>query len=163
MGRAKRQWHAKRLKVLPALPRRRDSAPPHRASTNRRLGEDAAYNAELRVLEDDTQHRLTTFGLFTTTRVSAEEVDISAVPKAFDDYVKIEGLGLITRNYWKNNVTGWIQESKPSARPVLPMCRGSGVVAAGKKLITINLPAASSSLAVGVDLVTQRVPSRWWS
>ena len=37
MGRAKRQWHAKRLKVLPASPRRRDSAPPHRASTTGRL------------------------------------------------------------------------------------------------------------------------------
>ena len=37
------------------------------------------------------------------------------------------------------------------------MCRGSGVVAAGKKYTTINLPAASSALAVGVHLVTHLI------
>ena len=37
------------------------------------------------------------------------------------------------------------------------MCRGSGVVAAGKKLTTINLPGSSSELAVGVHLVTAGV------
>ena len=37
------------------------------------------------------------------------------------------------------------------------MCRGSGAVAAGKKLTTINLPSASSALAVGVHLVTHPV------
>ena len=40
------------------------------------------------------------------------------------------------------------------------MCRGSGVVAAGKKLTTINLPASSSELAVGVHLVTHPILQR---
>ena len=40
------------------------------------------------------------------------------------------------------------------------MCRGSGVVAAGKKLTTINLPGSSSELAVGVHLVTHPILQR---
>ena len=44
-----------------------------------------------------------------------EEVDISAMPKSIWRKVEIKGLGKIKENYWKNNVTGWIQESKPSA------------------------------------------------
>ena len=44
--------------------------------------------------------------------------------------------------------------------PVSPMCRGSGVVAAGKKLTTINLPGSSSELAVGVHLVTHPILQR---
>ena len=40
------------------------------------------------------------------------------------------------------------------------MCRGSGVVAAGKNLTTINLPASSSELAVGVHLVTHPILQR---
>ena len=40
------------------------------------------------------------------------------------------------------------------------MCRGSGVVAAGKKLTSINLLCASSALAAGVDLVTHLVLQR---
>ena len=40
------------------------------------------------------------------------------------------------------------------------MCRGSGVVAAEKKLTTINLPGSSSELAVGVHLVTHPILQR---
>ena len=40
------------------------------------------------------------------------------------------------------------------------MCRGSGVVAAGKKLTTINLPGSSSELAVGVHLMTHLILQR---
>ena len=40
------------------------------------------------------------------------------------------------------------------------MCRGSGAVAAGKKLTTINLPGSSSELAVGVHLVTHPILQR---
>ena len=35
-----------------------------------------------------------------------EEVDISAMPKNRDGDVKIDGLGYIKSNYWKNKVTG---------------------------------------------------------
>ena len=40
------------------------------------------------------------------------------------------------------------------------MCRGSGAVAARKKLTTINLPGSSSELAVGVHLVTHLILQR---
>ena len=40
------------------------------------------------------------------------------------------------------------------------MCRDSGVVAAGKTLTTINLPGASSELAVGVNSMTEPVLQR---
>ena len=44
-----------------------------------------------------------------------EEVDISALPKDSDGDVKIEGLGYIKKNYWKDTVTGEKQKEKPSA------------------------------------------------
>ena len=40
------------------------------------------------------------------------------------------------------------------------MCQVSAVVAAGKKLTTIHLQAASSALAVGVDLMVRFVLQR---
>ena len=40
------------------------------------------------------------------------------------------------------------------------MCRGSAVIAVGKKLTTIHLPPASAVLAVGVDLMTDPVSQR---
>jgi len=40
------------------------------------------------------------------------------------------------------------------------MRRGSAVIAVGKKLTTIHLPAASSALAVGVDLMVRFVLQR---
>ena len=39
-------------------------------------------------------------------------------------------------------------------------CRGSGVVAAGNKLTSINLSSVSSALAAGVDLVTHLILQR---
>ena len=41
-----------------------------------------------------------------------EEVDISGMPKDSDGKVKIEGLGYIKQNYWRNTVTG--EKEKPS-------------------------------------------------
>ena len=43
-----------------------------------------------------------------------EEVDISGMPKDGDGDVKIEGLGYIKKNYWRNTVTGHKQQEKPS-------------------------------------------------
>ena len=43
-----------------------------------------------------------------------EEVDISGMPKDSDGDVKIEGLGYIKKNYWRNTVTGHKQQEKPS-------------------------------------------------
>jgi len=43
-----------------------------------------------------------------------EEVDISGMPKDSDGDVKIEGLGYIKQNYWRNTVTGHKQQEKPS-------------------------------------------------
>ena len=43
-----------------------------------------------------------------------EEVDISGMPKDSDGDVKIEGLGYIKKNYWRNTVTGKKQREKPS-------------------------------------------------
>ena len=48
-----------------------------------------------------------------------EEVDISGMPKDSDGYVKIEGLGYIKQNYWRNTVTGHKQQEKPSTTGVL--------------------------------------------
>ena len=44
-----------------------------------------------------------------------EEVDISDMEK--DEYgeVKVEGLGYISCNYWKNKITGDVEKQKPSA------------------------------------------------
>ena len=45
-----------------------------------------------------------------------EEVDISAMPKNRDGYVKIPGSREYTNsNYWKNKVTGNGEKTKPSA------------------------------------------------
>ena len=44
-----------------------------------------------------------------------EEVDISGMPKDSDGEVKIEGLGYIKQNYWRNTtVTGHKLREKPS-------------------------------------------------
>ena len=43
-----------------------------------------------------------------------EEVDISGMPKDSNGDVKIEGLGYIEKNYWRNTVTGHKQQEKPS-------------------------------------------------
>ena len=43
-----------------------------------------------------------------------EEVDISAMEKDGNGEVKIEGLGYISENYWKNMVTGYLETRKPS-------------------------------------------------
>jgi WD40 repeat protein len=48
-----------------------------------------------------------------------EEVDISGMPKDSDGDVKIEGLGYIKQNYWRNTVTGHKQPEKPSTTGVL--------------------------------------------
>ena len=48
-----------------------------------------------------------------------EEVDISGMPKDSDGEVKIEGLGYIKQNYWRNTVTGHKQPEKPSTTGVL--------------------------------------------
>ena len=45
-----------------------------------------------------------------------EEVDISGMPKdAYWRTVKIEGLGYTKENYWRNTVTGVIEEEKPAS------------------------------------------------
>ena len=43
-----------------------------------------------------------------------EEVDISGMPKDSNGHVKIEGLGYIKKNYWRNTVTSHKQQEKPS-------------------------------------------------
>jgi WD40 repeat protein len=43
-----------------------------------------------------------------------EEVDFSGLLKDSDGDVKIEGLGYIEQNYWRNTVTGHNQQEKPS-------------------------------------------------
>ena len=50
-----------------------------------------------------------------------EEVDISAMPKDSYGDVKIEGLGYIKKNYWKNNITGDLEKQKPNGREGLPL------------------------------------------
>ena len=44
-----------------------------------------------------------------------EEVDISSMPKDSDGDVKIEGLGYIKKNYWRNNVTGDLRKEYSTA------------------------------------------------
>ena len=50
-----------------------------------------------------------------------EEVDISAMPKDGDGDVKIEGLGYIKKNYWKNTITGDFEQQKPHGCEGLPL------------------------------------------
>jgi len=47
-----------------------------------------------------------------------EEMDISGMPKDSDGDVKIEGLGYIKQNYWRNTVAGHKQQEKPSTTGV---------------------------------------------
>ena len=44
-----------------------------------------------------------------------EEVDISDMPKDSDGDVKIEGLGYVKKNYWRNIATGDKRKEKPPA------------------------------------------------
>ena len=44
-----------------------------------------------------------------------EEVDISAMEKDDDGEVEIDGLGYISKNYWKNVITGEVRKEKPFA------------------------------------------------
>ena len=48
-----------------------------------------------------------------------EEMDISNMEKDDDGEVKIEGLGYISENYWKNKVTGDLERLKPSGSETL--------------------------------------------
>jgi len=43
-----------------------------------------------------------------------EEVNISGMPKDRHGFVKIEGLGNIKENYWRNTATSHKQKDKPS-------------------------------------------------
>ena len=59
-----------------------------------------------------------------------EEVDISAMAKDSDGEVKIDGLGYISSNYWRNVVTDGKEKNKPSppeecGKVCQPNCVGS--------------------------------------
>ena len=50
-----------------------------------------------------------------------DEVDISGMEKDSDGDVKVEGLGYIKSNYWKNTATGEVRKEYPStAGKLLP-------------------------------------------
>ena len=57
-----------------------------------------------------------------------EEVDISGMPKDRDGDVKIEGLGYIKKNYWRNKVTGDLRKEYSTAGARLdPRTAQSGI------------------------------------